>query len=202
MTLTAQRLRHLLRYDQDTGIFRWRVKRSGIRAGSVAGGMDDDGYGRIQIDGKDYRTGRLAFLYMLGVWPNRQIDHRDGDNTNDRWSNLRPASHSQNNFNKPGRAKSGFKFIHRFTDGRASCWRVRLCVGGNTHMRSFPCIGQAIRYRNRLAQELHGQFARLNIAETTVAEKQVARLIERMPKEQRRALLASLWASADPQSPR
>lgn len=49
MKLTHKKLLDVLVYEKDTGIFRWRIPRKGVRAGEVAGGDDGDGYIRIKV---------------------------------------------------------------------------------------------------------------------------------------------------------
>jgi hypothetical protein len=58
-TLTADRLRELLHYDPDTGVFKWRVARSNVPAGAIAGGSQSRGYYGISVDGRLYKTHRL-----------------------------------------------------------------------------------------------------------------------------------------------
>jgi HNH endonuclease len=43
------------------------------------------------MSGVRYIAGRLAWLYMLGRWPDHEAKHADGDPANDRWGNLRAA---------------------------------------------------------------------------------------------------------------
>jgi hypothetical protein len=101
--LTAQRVRELLHYDPDTGVFTWRINagRWGrIKAGTPSGSPDADGYLRSQVDGTLYYCNRLAFLYMLGRWPNGVAEHRDGVPANNRWENLRDATQQVNTENR------------------------------------------------------------------------------------------------------
>jgi len=120
--LTAERLRDLLDYNPDTGVFRWRVTRaSNARAGSVAGSIDKEGRWRVKIDGRDYFASRLAILYVTGAWPRHQIDHVDGNKANDRVANLRDVSQKINQQNKatPQRSnRTGLLGAHRNARGR------------------------------------------------------------------------------------
>jgi hypothetical protein len=100
-SLTAERLRSLLSYDAETGVFVWLVSTNGrIKVGDIAGNLDSNGYMHIGCDGKTYKAHRLAWLWKRGAWPKDQIDHRDGDKTNNRWANLREATNAVNQQNK------------------------------------------------------------------------------------------------------
>jgi HNH endonuclease len=102
--LTRARLRELLHYDKDTGEFRW-LERVGneVRLGPVAGTV------LVRVQRRNYCAHQLAWLYETGRWGRPMIDHRDGDSTNNRWSNLRRATASQNNANRrlPPRRRPG-----------------------------------------------------------------------------------------------
>lgn len=98
--LDIARLRALLSYDPETGIFRWLVNRPPNKtAGKEAGSPDDDGYLRIGIDRRRYRAHRLAWFYVHGVWPQMELDHKDTDRTNNRIANLREATRTVNQQN-------------------------------------------------------------------------------------------------------
>lgn len=97
MDLTQERLRYVVSFDADTGIFTRLTKAAQcVTLGEVAGGLDTQGYVRINIDGKKYLAHRLAWLYEKGTWPRSCIDHINGDRKDNRMKNLREASHSQN----------------------------------------------------------------------------------------------------------
>lgn len=99
--VTQEILKSLLKYSKETGEFIWLVNRRGgrgIKAGDVAGSVRSDGYRRIRLFGVSYYAHRLAFLYVKGRWPKEgfDVDHRDGDTSNNRWKNLREGTVSFN----------------------------------------------------------------------------------------------------------
>jgi hypothetical protein len=111
--LTVQTLRERLHYDPETGVFTWLVNRGGAaKKGSRAGHLDRSGYRVIFTSAYgSLAEGRLAWLYTYGVWPSGQIDHIDGQPSNNRISNLRDVSiagNLQNITRARKQNKSGF----------------------------------------------------------------------------------------------
>ena len=92
--LTQERLREILDYNPETGIFTWRQNRpGGVKSGTQAGCIcSTKGYHRISADGNLYLAHRLAFLWMDGYLPENGVDHIDRIKTNNKWKNLREAS--------------------------------------------------------------------------------------------------------------
>ncbi len=118
--LTQERLKEVLLYNPETGIWTWLNRPDWTNAvksrfvGKPAGSIDPDtGYLRIRIDDILYYGHRLAFLYMTGEWPADQVDHKNLDRADCRWENLREANNAENNTNKPisPRNKSGFRGV-------------------------------------------------------------------------------------------
>lgn len=95
--LTQQRLKELLHYDPDTGVFTWLT---GQRAGLVAGSMYGFGYIMIKINQCRFCAHRLAFLYIDGEFPADDVDHINRIRDDNRWRNLRRATAKQNQENK------------------------------------------------------------------------------------------------------
>ena len=82
-----------LRYDPNTGLFHWRITKQRAKTGAVAGTTNKDGYVKIRFEGtggKAYYAQRLVWLYCHGFVPSVEIDHEDGNRSNNRLNNLRP----------------------------------------------------------------------------------------------------------------
>jgi hypothetical protein len=90
--LTQARLKEVLNYDKETGLFTWMVSNSWCSEKDTAGTKENNGYIRISIDGNRYVAHRLAWLYVNGYFPENQIDHIDRARDNNKWVNLREVS--------------------------------------------------------------------------------------------------------------
>lgn len=132
--ITIERLRELLSYDPETGVFRWLVQagRAG-GPGSIAGSKGKTGYWSVCVDGRMYRAHRLAWFFMNGRWPESDIDHRDGDRLNNRISNLRECKRHENLENQAvgKRNKSGLLGVS--WDSKEGRWRSAIGKHGHTY---------------------------------------------------------------------
>lgn len=100
-SLSLCRLKELLSYDQNTGVFMWiTFRKSPTKKNIVAGHRHTSGYWRIKIDGDVRLAHRLAWLYTYGQYPKNQIDHINGVRDDNRVSNLRDVVPSENAQNK------------------------------------------------------------------------------------------------------
>jgi hypothetical protein len=101
ITLTQARLKELLHYDPDTGVFTWQIDRGRLaKAGCRAGYYADKGYRKITVGSKSFAEHRLAWFMTCGAWPVGVIDHINGIVDDNRISNLRDVSRSANSQNQ------------------------------------------------------------------------------------------------------
>lgn len=159
--LTQDRLKELLRYNPETGAFTWLVcPGRRVRAGDIAGSTNN-GYRVIQVRGRSYKAHRLAWLYVHGVWPPAEVDHRHGVRSDNRISGLRLATRQENgrNLKRLRSNTTGFTGVHWRKDRQ--CWQARIGVGGRyLSLGYFDSPEAASAAYEARATQLFGEFKR------------------------------------------
>lgn len=159
--LTVERLRELLDYNKNTGMFTRRVSTSPrAMQGMIAGDVDAKGYWRLRVNGKRYLAHRLAFFYVNGVWPVHEVDHINCVRTDNRWENLREATPQQNKHNTKCHAdsKTGIKGVDISSSGK---WRARIRIDGKEkHLGNFHSVAEAVSAYRQAAIVNRGKYAR------------------------------------------
>jgi len=161
MDLTLARLKEILEYDPETGVFRWK-KQSGSRAhpGMTAGATAKNGYRLIGVDGTRYYAHRLAWFYVYGKWPTLHLDHINRVQTDNRIANLREATVSQNMANRLAQKNSthGLKGVSK----NRNRWTARIKPPGQKyiHIGTFDTPLEAHAAYCAKASEIYGAFAR------------------------------------------
>lgn len=156
--LVAERLRAIVGYDPNTGIFTFL---SGRRMGKSTRGYKSERRYKISIEGREYMAHRIAWLHSRGVWPELDIDHINGDPFDNRLSNLRPATNHQNlaNMAKPITNKSGYKGVSWHQEGKK--WQASIRhEGKSVYLGLHSTLEEAHEAYCSAATRLKGEFAR------------------------------------------
>lgn len=129
-SLTQQRLKEVLHYDSESGVFTWKTGRPKAAKDAIAGGFSDRGYLIICIDGVKHRAHRLAWLYVHGVYP-EQIDHENHVRHDNRLKNLKSSNSYLNGRNKSKQSNNksgvvGVSLANRIGEKYIK-WEVRAC---------------------------------------------------------------------------
>jgi hypothetical protein len=154
-TLTQAELIYHLKYNKNTGDFFWGM------GAKKAVTLLKDGYISICLFGKSYMAHRLAWLYVTGNFPVGEIDHIDGNPSNNSWLNLREANRNQNSFNCKIRKSNttGFKGVERAGKGFQA--RIR-AYGKRYGLGTYKTPEEASTAYKEAAIKLHGNFSCVN----------------------------------------
>ena len=158
--MDANELRKKLHYDCETGIFTWIVSTKGHASGKIAGSQCGK-YKIIVINQKHYLAHRLAWLYMTGSFPNEYIDHINGNHTDNRFCNLREATHGQNVQNSPLRKNntSGIKGVSWHKHKKR--WHATIFANNKRiNVGYFKILEEAKKAIDVARLKYHGDFAR------------------------------------------
>ena len=151
-------------YNPHSGVFTWATdsgRWGRIKAGTVAGHKKANGYIVINIGKKLLYAHRLVFEMEGGIPDGMEVDHINGDPSDNRRCNLRLCDSSENNFNtkRPSTNTSGIKNVH-FDKGTGR-FRVRIrCKGLHKHIGLFETIEEAGEAARIARQQLHKEFAK------------------------------------------
>ena len=168
-----ERLNYRLRYDPETGKIYHRNPKHKKFLGVEAGSKHCCGYRQLVIDKKHYLAHRVAWFLTHKVWPEGDIDHIDGDRSNNRLSNIRQCSRTRNSQNAMSH-KGNSKYKGVWNSGRkTNPFQAHIQVfGARKYLGSFERELEAALAYDKAALESFGAFARLNIIEGERFEKQ------------------------------
>ena len=159
--LDQEMLKSLVSYDGETGVFRWKwnkgasLRRNMQYTGKCCGHMDKDGYRVLTLVGHNYLAHKLAFLYINGAWPDKEIDHIDGVRENNAFSNLRMVSRHENKRNMKQYANNSSGICGVGWHKQKNKWRSYASdeTGKFRHLGLFDCFDDAVAARNAASRE-------------------------------------------------
>lgn len=163
--LSAEFVREMLDYDPIAGILTWRPRASAPPnwnsrcGGKIAGFINEQGYRIVRLCGRSHAAHRLIWLMMTGDYPPEHIDHRNCVRDDNRFENLRCASHAENmqNTGAKSTSSSGLKGINK----HAQCnrWIARVHHRGKRiYLGLFDSAEAAFAAYTAKAAALQGEF--------------------------------------------
>lgn len=173
--MTFEQADALFHYDPLTGIVTRKTSRGGFRKGTRVGYEHPDAdnpdlvYRRLSVTvyGHKYDVAehRLIVLLMTREWPTHQVDHINGDGTDNRWCNLRCVTQQGNmrNLRMPKRNTSGYLNIS--FDKRRNKYIVAMRHDGPRFFKRVGTIAEAIRLRDWAYDEYRDGFRPLGVTQ-------------------------------------
>jgi hypothetical protein len=158
---TVERVREVLSYCPTTGICRWKVARPGTRRGAIAGTLTSENYYQVQIDRKFLKLHRVIWVLMTGRWPDEMIDHINHNRADNRWENLREATHLENCRNRdPAKTKSKSGRVGVSWLSARGRWNAYIGIHNRTlDLGCFEALEDAIEARCAAEKHFFGSFA-------------------------------------------
>jgi hypothetical protein len=155
---SIDRLKEVLFYNPQTGQMSWRVPRGRVRAGDLITCLNSAGYIVVRVDNTLMRAHRVAWAMTYGFWP-QEIDHINGNRSDNRIENLRECTRQQNmkNLKKGKYNKSGLKGV----SWHAACakWQAHIKADGkNFYLGLFETKEEAHDAYIQASNKLHGVF--------------------------------------------
>jgi hypothetical protein len=156
--ISHSRLLELLSYSPSTGVFMWNGDRGGRSfKNKPAGHLKTNGYIEITVDGWRYNAHRLAWYYTYGKWPKNDIDHINGERSDNRIENLRdvfPYLNFQNVSLRSSKNSTGVRGVSKIRDKFRAEIRVQ---NKRLHLGVFDSIDDAAKAYLHAKQVLTGQ---------------------------------------------
>lgn len=165
---SQKHLHEWLSYDPETGIFRWIKEPRPCRPllGEIAGTKRRFGYLFLQVRGfSQIGAHRLAWIYVHGMTiGGAEIDHIDGNPSNNAIGNLRLATSSQQKQNRKVQSnnRSGLKGAYYHACRRGKKWRSQIKVGDELIFIGYFSTAEEAHAAYCDAAHLYfGEFARV-----------------------------------------
>lgn len=154
-------LREYFSYDSVSGILTW-IKRTGVAVpGLRAGSLDADGYRYVNFKRRSLAEHRICWALYFGAWPAGLLDHKNTHKDENWIENLREATVTDNNRNRPKQSNntSGFKGVSLCK--ASGKFHAKITANKETFSLGYfaTAVEASVVYINA-AKELHGQFAR------------------------------------------
>ncbi len=149
--ITREAVLRLFRYDRTEGKLYWKEtsKYNTRLTGHEAGWANHQGYRRIGVDGTYYYAHRLVWLIERGEHPTDQIDHINRDKSDNRISNLRSVTDSQNKNNRDMQQNNTSGETGVLYSRKRKKWKAYINVSGRQiSLGHFIAFSEAVSARS------------------------------------------------------
>lgn len=159
--ITQEWLKEFTTYKD--GELWWKTKfTNACKIDKPIGSDKGNGYLVFRVGGKVYRVHRAIWCYHYGEWPTVDVDHINGNRSDNRIENLRLATRTQNNYNRsstPG-SSSKYKGVYKRRGNKwvAEIWKNKK----KYYLGSFDCEVEAAKTYDKKSMELCEGYERLN----------------------------------------
>ena len=143
-------------FETDEGCKRFTHRHVGREAGSLT----ETGYIKVMIGAKKYLAHRIMLYMFYGVPPTDEVDHKNGDRSDNRILNLRYATKSQNQHNARLRKdnSTGFKCVHKLGNRFRAVFEKD---GKRYDLGVFGTPEEAHKAYVKEVRKLHGEFTKV-----------------------------------------
>lgn len=168
MDISPATLRELMSYSPDTGLLVWRWRDESYFKGKVGqrdrwnkmyagtlalNAVHKDGYRHGHVLTRALLAHRVAWAIQTGAWPIGQIDHINGERSDNRFVNIRSVTAQENARNQKVRSRntSGVMGVKTYRPGM---WRAAIEVDGKRkHLGVFDNFEDAVNARKEAERE-------------------------------------------------
>jgi hypothetical protein len=179
--ISYEDLRKVLNYDQNTGLFTWKKRPVSFFSYSAQGqspearcqawnavhagkpaliSVKDNKYLYGRIFDRNIYAHRAAWCFCKGEWPLHEIDHINGNRTDNRILNLRDATPSENAKNVQKRSDNTSGKTGVYLDKKNKTWFAKISIlGKHVYLGSSKIKEEAILLRVK-AEKNYGYTCR------------------------------------------
>ncbi len=182
MEITPELLHCILRYNEFTGELFWRSRDASFFenskrgkhtsahvwnskfSGEKVGHIARSGYIQICLFDRLYYAHRVIWMMKTGEWPRGDIDHINGNRSDNSWKNLREATRSQNSMNsRLGRNnKFGLKGVSLDRRNKSKPYTATITANKKQfRLGNYATPEEAHKAYADAAEKLHGEFKRI-----------------------------------------
>lgn len=171
MSLTLDKLKSAVSYDQETGNFTWLITRGRSRKGAVCGWVGTSGYRIMKFSGVETTIARFVWFYIHGVWPSGEIRHKNEDPSDTRFSNLEHYLPSTVNDLTAGKLReflrydpSTGEFTRKYKTKKNAEGSLTGAIHGTSYTRKKVTVGGRVYMAHRLAWlYIYGEWPSMDI---------------------------------------